>query len=167
MTQSKAWMSITFDTWMNRSLALCARSTSFEHPDPLGSVAIARDDRRCATGALDEELIDVLALLAAHRLRSSSSSGTQGTRSQTLGRAHLSSLRVARNRASCLPRVPPRARPLRERPRAPRRSPRTWSRPTLRLNDSAPVGARATRGRRSPVPNEFVDSRPQLVELPR
>ena len=39
-----------------------------EHREPLGGVAVARDDHRAASGAFEEELIDVLALLLTHRL---------------------------------------------------------------------------------------------------
>jgi hypothetical protein len=37
-----------------------------EHRKPLGSVAVAADDHRAATGALEEQLIDILAFLLAH-----------------------------------------------------------------------------------------------------
>src|SRR5579862_3571952 len=39
-----------------------------EHPQPLGGVAVAGEDDGGASGPLDEELINVLALLAAHGL---------------------------------------------------------------------------------------------------
>ena len=45
------------------------RQDVVEHREPLGGIAIAADDHRGASGALEEELIDVLALLLAHRLQ--------------------------------------------------------------------------------------------------
>ena len=39
-----------------------------EDGEPIGGVAIARHDRRSARIALDEELIDISALFARHRL---------------------------------------------------------------------------------------------------
>ena len=40
-----------------------------EHGEPLGGVAVAADDHRGAAGALQEELVDVLAFLLGHRLQ--------------------------------------------------------------------------------------------------
>src|SRR5260370_4880409 len=39
-----------------------------EHREPLRRVSVAGDDHRRATGALEEELIDILTLLLPHRL---------------------------------------------------------------------------------------------------
>src|SRR5712691_343622 len=46
---------------------LCEKDV-VEHCDPLRGVTVAGDDRRSTSGALKEELVDVLALLLSHRL---------------------------------------------------------------------------------------------------